>query len=203
MNRSIATYFPQSVYVSKNSEAEWAKQKQIEEVLSLEFETNCVGKNKSSLDSYVLERPEFKLIKDCIQKELDIIFKDIYKQDPERCKLKITQSWIQLNHSNEYHNSHVHVNSFLSGVAYLDTEENDSIIFCNPQSPSRVSLMCGQRVKHPVQAGDIVIFDSLLPHSVESTDRIKPRISLAFNTWFDGEIGDKVRKTLVRSNIIV
>jgi ectoine hydroxylase-related dioxygenase (phytanoyl-CoA dioxygenase family) len=44
----------------------------------------------------------------------------------------------------------------------------------------------------PVQAGDLILFNSMLDHGVDQiTDDKHVRISLAFNTWFVGEIGSK------------
>ena len=47
----------------------------------------------------------------------------------KNCEVYITQSWLNYTKQNEFHHVHEHPNSFLSGVLYLQTCEEDKIYF--------------------------------------------------------------------------
>ena len=49
-----------------------------------------------------------------------------------------------------------------------------------------------KRIGVPIQSGDLVLFQSYLEHGVEKImDDNHTRVSLAFNTWFKGELGSE------------
>ena len=52
-------------------------------------------------------------------------------------------------------------------------------------------------MNHPVEKGDIILFDSQLPHSVDVAKRKEKRVSLAFNTFVVGELGSEDGLTFV------
>ena len=77
-------------------------------------------------------------------------------------KLVITQSWLNKNKKGESHHEHVHPNSMVSGVWY-------------PQFHER---------------GELILFPSNLTHSVPVNQSDEERISLSFNSWPKGNMGD-------------
>ena len=109
----------------------------------------------------------------------------------------ITQSWLNYTKPGEYHHTHEHPNSIISGVFYIDADrENDKIIF---HKANRY-----QQIKFPqteynafnseswffnVGNGDLKLFPSSLTHNVEQKKGDNVRCSLAFNVFVKGYIG--------------
>jgi ectoine hydroxylase-related dioxygenase (phytanoyl-CoA dioxygenase family) len=94
----------------------------------------------------------------------------------------------------------MHDNSFISGVLYINANrEEDAIMFISGRghairlTTDNYNIFNSETWKVPVHTGDLLLFPSRLVHQVEatSTDRTITRVSLAFNTFIHGEIGDK------------
>ena len=47
----------------------------------------------------------------------------------------------------------------------------------------------------PMKKGELILFPSNLQHSVPANQSDEDRISLSFNTWIKGDIGDKEKLT--------
>lgn len=111
------------------------------------------------------------------------------------------QSWISFTSKNQSHHPHYHTNSFLSGVFYFDVNSaENSINFYNNSNgwnnrsmlhfDNTPTLWVSKRITVPVKNGDLIIFPSYLDHGVDAnmfTNSI--RKSIAFNTWFSGDMG--------------
>jgi hypothetical protein len=111
----------------------------------------------------------------------------------------ITQSWINVTHPGQHHHKHNHPNSFLSGVLYIDVDETrDSINFYNDTyqqiriASDDTNIFTAISVQTPIATGKILVFPSSLSHTVDTVETGKPRISIAFNSFLKGEIGDTV-----------
>lgn len=149
--------------------------------------------NSTSINKYVLEEAEMKDLKDICLKYLDLYLKDVYKNN--EIEIYITQSWINYSNKDEFHHRHYHANSFLSGVLYIDTNENDCISFINPVkeiiqiNPVAYDFKNAGGWDVIVKSGDIVIFPSHLDHEVPSVKANKTRISLGFNSFVRGNLG--------------
>jgi uncharacterized protein (TIGR02466 family) len=144
----------------------------------------------------VLNCQELVKIRDFIQSSLDTYFENVYKPKTN-CKLEITQSWINFTEPGEYHHRHDHPNSLLSGVFYIEAEENvDSIFFFNRDyrqiqiAPREHNVFNSDSWQFSVKKNDLIIFPSSLTHMVTTTKSVGTRISLAFNTFVSGDIGD-------------
>jgi uncharacterized protein (TIGR02466 family) len=135
-----------------------------------------------------------------IRNFIESCIKDFQKEiiDPTtEFTLHTTQSWINFNRTGDSHHQHFHANSIISGVFYLNTCEDDMISFFIPQR-SQIHITSTpnwwnmRRIGISVAAGDCVLFMSDLEHGVgEQTVEDHVRVSLAFNTWFKGEIGSE------------
>lgn len=162
--------------------------------------------NVVSVNRYVLEEDPLKDIRNHIQSAIERYLKDI--QAPEHdVKIYITQSWLNFTQPGQSHHPHSHPNSYLSGTFYFSADENkDSISFINSFLreiilPSKsYNRYNAERFTVPVKTGDILIFPSNLKHYVEDTfqERTLTRISLAFNTYLKGQIGDEMHLTSLR-----
>jgi hypothetical protein len=109
----------------------------------------------------------------------------------------ITQSWVTFTEKNRYHHKHSHSNSLVSGVFYLNCDEKtDSIIFFKEDhstirpEPKNYNLWNSHTWKVSVKPGDILMFPSSLTHMVDTKQGEDTRISLAFNVFVKGTLGD-------------
>ena len=148
--------------------------------------------NQISIEKYVLEYPELSEIKAFISGAIKEYAVNIYASLND---LKITQSWTNKNVPGRGHHLHNHPNSILSGVFYFQSD-NSSIKFHSSIQKTfqlKISALndfnCGYS-QLPVSSGELLIFPSDLLHSVPANESSSERISLAFNTFVDGNLGD-------------
>jgi uncharacterized protein (TIGR02466 family) len=152
--------------------------------------------NITSLDRYILKTqlPEIKtFIELGIKSYVDTI---LIPKHP--ISFYITQSWINYTHLGQFHHKHAHPNSILSGVFYFNADqEKDKIFFYNEKYrqiviPSKeYNMHNSESWWFPVKTGGLVVFPSNLTHMVEQTTSIDTRVSLAFNVFAKGYIGDE------------
>ena len=112
--------------------------------------------------------------------------------------LRITQSWLNYTDTGQNHHRHPHPNSYISGVFYLNANpEVDKIYFFKEEykqlliDPQTFNLWNSTSWWLPVGTGDLLIFPSNLIHMVDNTINKETRISLAFNTFPVGLLGDE------------
>ena len=151
--------------------------------------------NFSSQNKQVLADPAMLSINARIQQSLDHYLQTVFATS-NRVSLKVTQSWLTLTRKGESHHSHVHPNSVVSGVLYINVGEQDGINFYRNQDSIWYELLRQQDTYHnayryfiPVSVGDIVLFPSDQSHGVRELVEDVQRVSLSFNTFFDGELG--------------
>lgn len=105
--------------------------------------------------------------------------------------IAITSSWVNINDSRQCMNSdHVHGDT-LSGVFYLKVPEGSGRLVIKNPAINRVWQGCSMTeeknqftaeiIKIDPVEGDIIIFPSYLPHSVETNNHDDERISISFN----------------------
>ena len=97
---------------------------------------------------------------------------------------------------------HSHQNSHLSGVLYVEADETDCITFhrrtdngfkFEPKDYNPFNCITNTV---PVRGGDVLIFPSTMVHSVPTRFKgEEPRVSIAFNTWVKGTLGDNDNMT--------
>ena len=112
-------------------------------------------------------------------------------------RLKVTQAWLNTTTQGQFHHRHAHPGSLVSGVYYLEACESDRIMFFR-SGYQRIKFPQGSFNPYnseswwiPVSAGDLILFPSELEHHVPTLETDTRRVSLAFNTWFDGECGSE------------
>jgi len=120
----------------------------------------------------------------------------------------ITQSWLNYTKSDQFHHKHNHPNSLVSGIFYISADKKvDSVTFYKGYLDSRIKL---SRIKlditkynifnsssctFPVETGNILLFRSSLVHGVGKKKGNNIRISLSFNVFIKGTIGNKPNLT--------
>ena len=152
--------------------------------------------NQSSVDNYLLRRPEMKALAAEVEAKVMEYAKEVWKAE---VKPFVTQSWVNWTKPGQYHHKHSHPNSLYSGVLYIDVEDNrDRITFYQSgyqqlkPTYSEWNRWNSESWWLPIKRDQMVIFPSSLTHMVETVPGEvigKERVSLAFNT-FAKQIGD-------------
>lgn len=151
--------------------------------------------NTTSDDTTLFESKELKEIADFCQSAVDEYLLRIYAPRNE-VSLHFTQSWANYTQPGQFHHKHAHPNSFVSGVFYVHAEsEKDKIFFFKEgyeqlKVPTEnFNVYNSESWWFPVVSGDLILFPSSLTHMVETTKSEETRISIAFNTFFKGYVG--------------
>jgi uncharacterized protein (TIGR02466 family) len=152
--------------------------------------------NITSKNNYILNEKPFANIK----KELDLRVEDYFDKvisPANNITPYITQSWLNYTETNQFHHKHSHQNSLVSGVFYINChEEYDKIKFFNDNYKTIKleikdwNLYNSESWWFSVKTEDIILFPSSLSHMVETKQGDNTRISLAFNVFIKGTIGN-------------
>jgi uncharacterized protein (TIGR02466 family) len=158
--------------------------------------TRKIEGNSVSLNTYILEDPCLKQLKKELLNAVDKYYINIIDAK-DKINPYITQSWLNYSNKGDYHHSHEHPNSLVSGVFYIKADEQkDKITFHKnfystiKLRPKNYNLWNSLSWWIPVKSGDILLFPSYLNHSVETKEDNDIRISLAFNTFLKGSLGN-------------
>jgi len=197
---TINSIFPTPIYMSKLDRALTPLELKFVDKSKKDFYKN--DGNITSNNNYILNKKPFTNIK----KELDKRVQDYFDKvlsTTDAVTPYITQSWLNYTETNQYHHKHQHPNSLVSGVLYIDSDEKfDKIYFyrdniyktIKPQTKDW-NLWNSESWWFPVKTGDIIMFPSSLTHMVETKQGTNTRISLAFNTFIKGTVGDNKQLT--------
>jgi uncharacterized protein (TIGR02466 family) len=196
---NINGIFPTPIYISKLNRELTNKELSFIDKTKLDVYKN--EGNTTSNDNYILNKKEFKNLKE----ELDLRIKDYFDKvisPANNITPHITQSWLNYTETNQYHHKHTHPNSLVSGVFYINChEEHDKIKFFNDNykiiklETKDWNIWNSQSWWFSVKTGDIILFPSSLTHMVETKQGDNTRISLAFNVFIKGTIGNNKNLT--------
>ena len=158
--------------------------------------------NITSNDNYVLENKTLKNLKKDLHTKVMEYFDKVICTD-NLITPYITQSWINYTQSDQFHHQHNHPNSYISGVFYISADkEVDSITFYKLNPDDRIKLHITKHnpfnstnLRFPVETGNVFLFPSRLIHGVDRKKGTNTRISLSFNVFFKGTIGNKKNLT--------
>ena len=199
----IDSLFPTPVYsVIRDSELNLEESEEIKSII--EEGTRKNAGNVHSTNSYIFETKLKKIKEFCeqhIKKYVEIIIAPKHKLE-----FYITESWLNVTKPGEFHHLHYHPNSIISGVFYVNTVENDTIFFNDPNYKVKGSLGFGQKFHNPwnsnqwwipVKDNQFILFPSWLEHEVKHVEGDKERISISFNTFVRGNLGDNELNNLI------
>ena len=171
-----------------------------EKSLLMGLETRPNMGNTTSTDNFVLRRSGLTNLRSWIEDCVADYFKAT-ANPKHNVSLRITQSWVNYSKQGQYHHKHAHPNSLVSGVFYINTNDNDRIYFYRSGF---------QQIKFPTDGwnqwnseswwfeateGRLVLFPSSLEHMVPTVEGEKTRVSLSFNTFPVGTVGEEMDLT--------
>jgi uncharacterized protein (TIGR02466 family) len=155
--------------------------------------------NLRSADTRVLDAPEMQSIRSVVAEHVNQYAWKVISAHP-RHVFYITQSWVNFTESGQFHHRHMHTNSLISGVLYIQVKKEVDRICFYRNSPAQILVSDDQpnpytvpSVCFIVDVGDLILFPSALIHDVERTSGAHTRISLAFNAFIRGELGSEER----------
>ena len=199
MEANINGIFPTPIYISKLN-TEFTN----EELYFINKTKSDCNKNEGNITSnnnYILNEKPFANIK----KQLNLRVQDYFDKvisPANNIKPYITQSWLNYTETNQYHHKHQHPNSLVSGVFYINcNEEHDKIKFFNDKYSTikpeikDYNIWNSETWWFSVKTGDVILFPSSLTHMVETKQGDNTRISLAFNVFIKGTVGSKKQLT--------
>ena len=128
--------------------------------------------------------------------ELGKVYLDNLKYEYE--EMYITGMWSNILKPGETHSPHTHSNNLLSGVFYLQSNDNSpAITFIDPRP--QASVLQPQQTEYtkdngtlyfyPAKVNRMVLFPSWLQHYVPKNNSNENRISIAFNVMLKGRVG--------------
>jgi uncharacterized protein (TIGR02466 family) len=162
--------------------------------------------NVTSVNNTILCHKAMTKLRDFIESSVSDYFATIYNPKYE-VNLRITQSWCNYTERGGWHHKHAHPNSFLSGIFYPQANrEIDKISFYRTGfqqiklTPENWNMWNSESWWFEVDTGDLILFPSSLEHMVETVQSDEMRISLSFNTFPVGNIGEEVDLTRLSLN---
>tara|TARA_R110000824_G_scaffold231718_2_gene419611 strand:+ start:148 stop:711 length:564 start_codon:yes stop_codon:yes gene_type:complete len=142
---------------------------------------NGDAKSTHAINSNILTKP----IKEKLQIKIDE-----YQIDYGVRKLKIDNSWVNIQNKNSVLKKHSHPDSIISGVIYLKADEKSSKIYFHNLNPYRTFVDFKKETEFnsenyffKPQTGDLILFPSWLMHSSDKNNS-SSRIALSFNTIY-------------------
>ena len=159
------------------------------------------GKNFITKNTCVLDLKNYEKIRGRILEGLKEYTSNILGI-ADSVRFYLTQSWLNRNPPGTRHHRHIHPNALISGVYYIDVDKEASITFASSNATGRYgstsfflplqhhNLWNSLEWTYLVKTNEIIYFPSSLEHEVGINQSDTDRISLAFNVFFTGTIGD-------------
>ncbi len=202
MKNAIYPLFPYPLMIcAKKYGFTSSEEKYISELEMIENSGNLMSKNDKILDSNELSN-----LKRFIDEQLFGFKKNLLKIKDEN-EIYITQSWVNNSNPDQFHPKHKHPNSVISGVMFLDDNNDESLpsirfhrtlemFALDFKFDSLNEFNASAREFDPVQ-GMLMLFPSLLEHDVEKNTSDRVRTSISFNTYVRGIVGGREQLTEV------
>lgn len=200
--RSILPLFATPIYI--NNVGDFQKP----DMGSVEF-TSGAYSFLTSVDKCILDRQDFAVIRDVVLKEVGIYAHEILAVNAG-VEFYITNSWINVHKRGHAAGAHIHHNSLISGVLYLQVNENSGdlvfhrdVLSLIPFPPTvdldmdSFNIYNCKSWGHKPKTNDICLFPSVVSHSADPNQSDEDRWCLAFNTFVRGDIG-KLHKLAIR-----
>ena len=163
-------------------------------LLNLEQKPN--DGNTTSKERHLLDNPKLASLREFMDASVSAYFKEIYSPKNE-VSLRITQSWVNYTKPGQWHHKHAHPNSLISGVFYIKANKETDRIHFFKDGYQQIKLPVDQFNLYnseswwlPVGTGELILFPSSFTHMVEAIKGEDLRVSMSFNTFPVGYVGD-------------
>lgn len=208
MNYNLTPLFAVPLYQANIGKDE----QEIEFIKSQEFVRMPAGNGSYTVNKRILDDLQLKNLKTKIQSHIDQFMYEVLDCDNKLC-FEIQNSWVNLHIKNDFAGSHRHSNSIISGVYYPEVDDKSGAIifqkdksyynlwtdtieigfnYQQHQNQDRLNIFNADAWGIYPKTGDIVLFPSLLYHSVTENLSDLSRYSLAFNIFPKGQFGDSI-----------
>ena len=162
--------------------------------------------NLRSHNGFLFKENEFLDLKNfCLEK-----ISSVYQKYYDSGKIQITQSWANKSDKGQWHHPHRHPNSLISMILYLTDSDActwfsvkniwyEPFSFLNIELPEPPPSELKTFVIHKEKttAGKLMIFPSVLYHSVDENNSIDTRYTISCNTFIEGDLGNVFDSTYV------
>jgi uncharacterized protein (TIGR02466 family) len=173
----------------------------VEQKFLFNLESHSNTGNSVSTNNYVLRDKKLSSLGSFFNDSLQEYIQTTISLKDE-VSLKITQSWVNYTKKGQYHHKHAHPNSIISGVFFIQAVKDvDKIHFFNENYkqiriyPKEFNVYNSESWWLPATTGTLYLFPSHLTHMVERVTTDDTRISMSFNTFYKGTIGDATALT--------
>lgn len=199
MNRQFKIYnlFPTPVFENQIDLSKY----NIDLLLNKEFEYMENKSAKITKDKNVLETVGLEQLKKELLFNLELYTKNFLKVYDKKIKWYLQKSWVNKHETGDWGQPHYHANSLISGVLYLETnDETGEISFecptnyrpifplsCNLEFTERTIENSTTYFLKP-KNGLLILFPSSLLHAIKENKSETNRYSLAFNFHIEGEL---------------
>ena len=192
MTINLNPIFPEAILETKlDINPEW-----LEFVKNIEYKRNIPNNGHISKNFEILEEKKLSLLKENINNIIKKYTEDYLKISN---KFKITCSWVNKHTKNDFAQPHLHKNSIISGIFYLQTKQGSGdLIFSRTNFLSDTfsfdiindNIINTNNVVFKVYDGLLLIFPSRIKHGTFPMpfDNYE-RICLSFNTFITDKIG--------------
>lgn len=153
--------------------------------------------NTSSANRYILNQRIVSNLTTFIEKSLhEYLMATINPKNDVR--LRITQSWLNWTKPTQFHHRHAHPNSLISGCFYVNANPDTDRIYFYKDGYQQIKFppvdwnaYNSESWWFPVGTNKLIFFPSSLVHMVQPVGGEDTRVSLAFNTFPVGYVGDE------------
>jgi uncharacterized protein (TIGR02466 family) len=156
--------------------------------------------NEVTKDKHIFDHDEMSQLKKWCEKNLNYFMENLGKM--KGAEFYITQSWFNKTVPLKHHHSHMHPNSIISAVLYVEGP-NCPTFFYNRDSFNNFTFFekingnpfTSNKVGVLNEPGRLVLFPSYLHHEVDINKGNSDRYSISFNTFVKGKFGDNENLT--------
>lgn len=157
--------------------------------------------NLTSKNTHILGETELTNLKKFAEDSVNEFLTTVHAPGTD-VSLRITQSWLNYTGPGQFHHKHEHQNSFLSGVLYIKSNKESDRIYFHKNNYQQIKLPSQSFNLYNSDswwfeaiAGELIIFPSSLTHSVDPVGCNDIRVSLSFNTFPVGHLGNELNLT--------
>lgn len=190
----LLSLFPIPLYSSTLEVTDELKQK----VQQVEFERHDCGSADISKNKYILNQPQFAELREVIDRHVQDYGHRIFSPD-DGVEFVLKNSWVMRHPPGGHNYAHIHMNSLISGVVYINvTPESGDIVFHNTHNNLQLGMIdIGTKNRNVFNSksfnvtpkeGEMFIFPSSLVHRAEVNQSNIIRYCVPFNYFVKGTL---------------